>query len=256
MAPKQRPTCSIIITCYNYAQYLPEAIESALAQTLPADEIIIVNDGSTDDTAQVAADYAAGNRQVQVISQPNQGISIASNNGVRASLGTYFVRLDADDRFDARFLERTVQALEANPRRGYAYTSYQYFGARSEVVGAQRFSLKQLTFRPYIVATSLIRRAAYETACGYSPEMRRAYEDWDFYLAMAEAGWYGMGLSDVLFFYRRHGRSRNALTVREWIPLLHQIYRRHRALYREPFATLLCRAIADRATARLLDRIG
>ena len=250
------PTVSIVITCYNYGRYLAEAIDSALAQTLPAAEVIIVNDGSTDDTLTIAEGYAQRSAVVSVIDQRNQGLATASNNGIRASSGEFFVRLDADDRLDPRHLERTVPLLASKLKKGYVYTGYQYFGTRDDVVRARPFSAKKLAFRPSIVATTLIRRAAFDAVGGYSAEMRRAYEDWDLYLSLSERGWYGIHLDEVLFYYRRRPGSMISITFREWVSLMATLYRRHRALYREPFALLLGRAIVDRIRSRIGARLA
>jgi glycosyltransferase involved in cell wall biosynthesis len=98
---------SVIIPCYNQAQFLPEAIESALAQTYPHREIIVVDDGSSDGTAKMAADYAA----LQYIRQENSGVSAARNAGLKQSRGEYLVFLDADDRLLPNALEIGVDCL-------------------------------------------------------------------------------------------------------------------------------------------------
>jgi glycosyltransferase involved in cell wall biosynthesis len=87
------PLISIVITCYNHAHFLPEAIESALAQQYGNFEIIVVDDGSTDNTRETAAKYAP----VRYVYQPNGGLSSARNTGIMESKGSLLVFLDADD---------------------------------------------------------------------------------------------------------------------------------------------------------------
>ena len=103
---------SAIIPVYNGATYLAEAIESVLAQTYPPLEVIVADDGSTDDSAAVAARFAPA---VQVFSQPNTGCGAARNLGVRHARGTHFAFLDADDDWMPGFLEKCVTFLEAHP---------------------------------------------------------------------------------------------------------------------------------------------
>ena len=245
----ERPSVSIIIPCYNYACYLAEAIESALAQTWPADEIIIVDDGSTDDSLEVAQRYAHY-PTMRIIAQANAGAVAACNEAVRISKGSYFLRVDADDRLDPQYLEFTMPLLEVDDRAGYVYTGYRYFGSRSDQVGALPFDGRLLTRRPYILGTCLIRRRAFDQVGGYSLAMADAYEDWDFYLTLVERGWHGVPVTRPLYYYRQHGHSRNRMSFRRWIGLIARLHRRHRPLYSAPLAVFLFQSIADRCWQR------
>ena len=109
---------SIIIATYNRATWLPAAIDSLLNQTRPPDEIIVVDDGSTDDTSQVLATYASA---LTVISQENQGLSAARNVGIRAATGDLIAILDSDDTLPPHSIERRARILEANPGFGVVY---------------------------------------------------------------------------------------------------------------------------------------
>src|ERR671911_2120937 len=102
---------SVVIPCYNQAHFLGEAIESVLAQSYPRFEIIVVDDGSTDDTSKVAARYPG----VRYVYQNNQGVSAARNSGLARSEGEYVVFLDADDRLLPEALETGLKCLEARP---------------------------------------------------------------------------------------------------------------------------------------------
>src|SRR5919107_192619 len=102
---------SVVIPCYNQAHFLSEAIESVLAQTYPYFEIIVVDDGSTDNTSEVAGRYSG----VRCIRQDNQGLSGARNSGLRHSKGEYLVFLDADDRLLPQALEVGLECLRAYP---------------------------------------------------------------------------------------------------------------------------------------------
>jgi glycosyltransferase involved in cell wall biosynthesis len=106
-----QPRVSVVIPCYNGGSFLREAIESVLHQTSRAAEIVVVNDGSTDDTAAVARSY----EQVRYVEQRNQGASAARNTGMRSSTGDLLVFLDADDRLQPHALATGVDSLAANP---------------------------------------------------------------------------------------------------------------------------------------------
>jgi glycosyltransferase involved in cell wall biosynthesis len=109
-APAQ-PRVSVVIPCYNSGRFLREAIESVLNQTLPAAELVVVNDGSTDDTAAVARSY----ERVRYVEQRNQGAPAARNAGMRSSTSEFLVFLDADDRLQPHALAAGVESLQANP---------------------------------------------------------------------------------------------------------------------------------------------
>src|SRR5512145_2536109 len=114
---------SIIIPTYNQARFLPEAIESAIAQTYPAVEIIVVDDGSTDETPALLKSYT---NQVTTIRQENYGLAAARNAGWRAAYGDYLLFLDSDDRILPDKVERHIERLNANPHWALDYSAWQH----------------------------------------------------------------------------------------------------------------------------------
>lgn len=115
---------SIIIPLYNKAPYVPKAIESVLAQTFNDFELIIVDDGSKDNSAEIAAQVIEGHTNCHLIRQNNAGVSAARNNGVAASKGDYLCFLDADDWWDPRFLEEMAVLIKEFPDAGIYGTNY------------------------------------------------------------------------------------------------------------------------------------
>ena len=115
---------SVIIPLYNKAPYVAKAIGSVLSQTFTDYELIIVDDGSRDDSAQVAEKAIEGRANCRLIRQKNAGVSMARNNGVAASRGNYLCFLDADDWWAPTFLEEMSQLIEAYPEAGIYGTSY------------------------------------------------------------------------------------------------------------------------------------
>src|SRR5258706_13270823 len=116
------PTVSIIIPCFNQGRYLGQAIESCLRQTYQDFEIIVVDDGSTDNTAAAAASYS----QVKYIYQANAGPGSARNTGVRYASGKYIQFLDADDVFLPTKFQRCVEILDKEPQMHFVYTDYEW----------------------------------------------------------------------------------------------------------------------------------
>jgi glycosyltransferase involved in cell wall biosynthesis len=199
-ASESRPLVSVVIACYNHARFLSEAIESALAQTYSPVEIVVVDDGSTDNSARVARHYP-----VQLVQQSNQGLAAAGNAGVRASHGAFVMRLDADDRLKATYIEETLQPLLENPDVHFVYTQVEYFGSRSGSYPTEEFDPESLAERNYIHASAMMRRESFEQAGGYSADMRGLRcEDWDLWLSFVEHGFAGQLVRKPLLEYRQH----------------------------------------------------
>jgi glycosyltransferase involved in cell wall biosynthesis len=134
-----RLSVSIIIATYNRAEWLPAAIDSLLQQTRPPDEIIVVDDGSTDDTQRVLATYAPS---VTVITQANMGLSGARNSGIRAATGDLLAFLDSDDTLPPHSIDHRARVLEAHPEFGVVYGDALLIGSGGEALG------KFTQFRP------------------------------------------------------------------------------------------------------------
>lgn len=217
-----KPLVSIIIPCYNYGRFLGESIESALAQTYAPIEIIVVNDGSTDNTREVASRYP-----VKFIDQKNQGAARTFNSGIHEASGKYVVILSADDRFDPSYVEKTVTVLEDNPSLMFAYTHTILFGAKSGIMKSKEFSVDTLRLANYITGTTLMKKEAFRVVKGFDPELT-CLEDWDMWLTFAENGFYGKLLPEALFHYRIHATtSRNIVTMKTLFMTTLQIWRRH-----------------------------
>jgi glycosyltransferase involved in cell wall biosynthesis len=107
----ERPRVSIAVICFNYGRFLPECLESCLHQSVSADQVVVVNDGSTDDTAAVLDEYAARHPQILAIHQPNRGICAATNVALAACTGDVVVLLDADDAMSPDRIEKVIAAL-------------------------------------------------------------------------------------------------------------------------------------------------
>jgi glycosyltransferase involved in cell wall biosynthesis len=124
-----QPWCSIVIPAYNYAQFLSRAIDSALTAPGPSREILVVDDGSTDDTPAVGARYRG---RIQFLRQPNGGVSAARNHGIAQARGRYIVCLDADDRLLPEALPALYLAAESQPQAGIVFGHYASFDERGE----------------------------------------------------------------------------------------------------------------------------
>lgn len=195
---------SVVIPTYNYGRYVGEAIESVLAQSYPNVEIIVVDDGSTDNTKEVVAKYL----QVKYVYQEHVGARTparAMNNGIRMSRGEYYVCLGADDKIHPDYILHCVNAILKDIRIGFVWTAAQEFGesnrARIPRVLHHRFSVLRGTGGQ--LGAALMRRKAFEEVGGYDVSLP-ALEDWDFAIRMCKKGWRGKPILQALYFCRTH----------------------------------------------------
>jgi glycosyltransferase involved in cell wall biosynthesis len=232
------PLVSVVIPCYNHGRYLPEAVESVARQTFAAWEMIIVDDGSTDDSAQVAQRLIARypEQAIRLLRQPNQGLSAGRNNGIRAAGGAYILPLDADDAIEPEMLEQTVAVLDRRPQVGFVYTDVRMFGDETTLWSGGSYSLAKLRFDCPMVAITLFRRAAWEMVGGFHTNLwPQGYEDWDFWLHLAGAGWQGWHIACPLVRYRRTGGSMLAIARLHDLELRAQLVLNHPTLYEPDF---------------------
>jgi glycosyltransferase involved in cell wall biosynthesis len=216
------PLISVIIPAYNSANFLIETLESALAQTWPNKEIIVVNDGSTDETDELLKAYR---ERICYIFQENGGLGAARNSGLRAAKGELVAFLDADDLWLPEFLETQARFLIQNPNVGVVYSWWDFIdpgGAKLPQEG--RFTetgnlLRHLVLsNRFAVMSALIRMKCVEAVGGFDAD-RLISEDWDFWVRVAQTDCV-FGLTPrVLSQYRMHG------TNMSWnIPKSHRRY--------------------------------
>jgi len=186
------PLLSVVIPTFNSGHLVTSAVESALAQTVIPEEIIVVDDGSTDDTLERLAPVVG---RIRYIRQENQGVSAARNRGVEAADGEFVAFLDADDVWHPRKWELQVQAFEQNPE--LALIGTQAFDWPTpdypELDGADDAPLTQLSWedlvvRNYLFTSSIVvRRSALTRAGRFDPTIQGP-EDRDLWLRVAEGG--------------------------------------------------------------------
>jgi glycosyltransferase involved in cell wall biosynthesis len=185
---------SLVIATFNHARLLGDAIDSALAQTLSGVDIIVVDDGSTDDTPAVLERYGG---RIRVLRQPNRGLAAARNTGLAAARGTYVAFLDADDVMAPAKLAEQVAVLERAPTIGWTYCDVliETVATGATVRASERFGyaaraldgwlFPELIHGNFIPAIApLVRRTALDAAGGFD-ERLTALEDWDLWLRLA-----------------------------------------------------------------------
>ncbi|HJZ48936.1 MAG TPA: glycosyltransferase family A protein [Roseiflexaceae bacterium] len=228
------PRVSVITPCYNHSRYLAEAVASVIAQTFGGWEQIIVDDGSSDDSAAVAEQLIARYPQhsIRLLRQTNQGLSASRNNGIRLARGDYVLPLDADDQIEPSMLAETIAVLDRRREVGFVYTDVRMFGEENRIWSGGAYSLDKLRFDCPMVPMTLFRKQAWAAVGGFRGDLHpQGYEDWDFWLSLAEAGWQGDHIARPLVRYRRINSSMLAKARQHDLELRAQIVLGHPSLY-------------------------
>lgn len=205
---------SVIIPCYNYAAFLPEAVASAAMQNFHDMEVIIINDGSPDNTAEVALklvrDCAAPN--LRYVEQTNQGLSMARNAGIALARGEWIVALDSDDMLAEGFLAAVAGHAADNPRVDAVSGAYREFGARESEWRLTRFRPERLLVQGNILCCVPYRRALWEQVGGYAPDNPWGGEDWHFWIKCLGQDFHFAAIPVPMLHYRIHENGSRAQT--------------------------------------------
>ncbi len=204
------PKVSVIIPTYNFAKYLPEAIESVLKQTFKDWELFIVDDGSSDGTAEVVRTYLSDSR-IKYVYQDNRGLPAARNTGLRASTGEYSQFLDADDLIHAEKLESQSRFLDNNPGVDVVFSDHVFFrgGASDTFIEPHHRRLsgdikKDLLAGDFIIVSSALTRRKVIDAVGGYDETLTSTEDWDLWLRLILSGAVFVNTHGRMVFVRLH----------------------------------------------------
>lgn len=224
------PRTAIVIPCFNQGRYVRDAILSVLEQTDQDFEIVVVNDGSTDEeTLRVLDEIDVP--QVTVLHQQNNGLPAARNAGIAASAAEFVVTLDADDELRPVFLERLGDRLRDMPEAGYAHCWAELYGDFSAIWATRPYNPYQLLLSNSVVGCVVMRRQAWSSVGGYDESLRSGNEDWDLWIRMSAAGWIGVLVREPLFRYRKHGVSMSVDTESEYESTLEALTQRLPEIY-------------------------
>lgn len=217
---------SAVIALYNGSNHIIEAIESVLFQTTKVGELIIVDDGSTDDGVSVIQNYILNNDiqdfQIQIIRQENSGQGSARNAGASNAIHPFIGFLDQDDTWSATHVEKLLKEICSDPSIGWVYTDFNEFDEQNRYIRRQ-FLAKQNYSPPMnslfgfidqdlmmLPSSALIRRQAFLAIGGFDTQFR-GYEDDDLFIRLLVSGWDFKYLPEALVNYRIHpdNSSRN-----------------------------------------------
>lgn len=238
------PLVSIIVPCYNLAQYLDEALLSIYNQTYTDWECSIVDDGSQDNTKEVAQNWVAKDSRFVYLHKENGGVSRARNFGIEKAKSEFILTLDADDKYEASFLEKALHVLMANDELGIVSSWGQYFveDQLHQVFNSTAKSVSEFLFYNGVnMGSSLFRKKCWEQAGGYDENPKNGYEDWEFYLRVCALGWKVHIIEEVLFFYRQHLVSRRKEMNQKENENKKYIFMKNKAIYFEHYESFVDR---------------
>lgn len=194
---------SIIVPCYNQAEYLAETLDSVLAQTYPYWECIIVNDGSPDNTEEIALLYCNNDNRFFYFYKNNGGLADARNYGIKKSHGKYILPLDSDDKIAPIYIEKVINCYQNNPNLKLVYTNVMHFGIIEGQCDLPAYDYNRLLYMNHIVCTCMYKRNDYDKTVGYNTNMIYGLEDWDFLISLLGPEDLVERIEEPLFFYRK-----------------------------------------------------
>lgn len=242
---------SVIIPCYNLGRYLEEAVASVLAQTFQDLEIVIVDDGSTEDETRRILD-GFRNPRTRLVRSVNRGLPAAKNLGLVETTGPYVCMLDADDRLEPTMIEKSVATLDADPSIAFVSHWLRTFGDESWEWTPERCDFPALLDLNTVNGAALVRRTALEAVGGFDETFRDGCEDWDIWISLVERGFSGRILPEFLFHYRRRADSMSRVMMRgEGHPRLYrQLVAKHERTFAEHLRPLVSRREGDVSNLR------
>lgn len=215
-----KPLVSVIMPAYNAQQYIAEAIESVIAQTYSNWELIIVNDGSTDDTLNIISHYQQQDSRIKIIDQLNRRLGAARNAALRVAKGDYIAFLDSDDCWTVDKISQQIQQMLLNPNVDISFT-HGYIIKDDKIVDPNPlFAGIKSGFEVYnaeyihneIVISSVLMTKDVLLKCGFQELDEKFFgcEDLDYWLRAARNGLIFNGINQKLYFYRLHENNMSA----------------------------------------------
>lgn len=223
------PLISIVIPCYNDALYIEESVNSAINQTYPNTEIIIVDDGSNLETKKVL--NTLKEKVDVIITQNNQGVCVARNNGIKKAKGDYILVLDSDDFFEAKFLEGAYNVIKNNENVGLVTCFTNVINVKGEHLYISKptgSGIDEVLYNNNAMGCCFFTREVWLKVGGYDIKMKNGYEDWEFNISVAKLGYKIEVIEEVLFNYRKKRISRSSKAIKHKKEIRKYVFKKHK----------------------------
>lgn len=232
---KNTPKISIVIPCYNDNLFIWKSVDSAINQVYENKEIIVVDDGSNDQTKRAIEEL--GSKIDVLITQENLGPAAARNRGIEVAKGKYILVLDSDDYFEASYCKKAVKVLQQKEEVKVVTCYARWFKSKTNfrVFKPTGGTLKDFLLKNCTLSNSLFYRSDWEKCGGYDEKMTGGFEDWEYYIRLHADGGETYVIPEVLFHYRKKERSVSSIANGNKFELLKYIYFKHADLYKEHY---------------------
>ncbi len=231
---------SIIVPCYKQAHFLNEALNSVLNQSYTNWECIIVNDGSPDNTEEIAKSWTRADQRFKYFYQENGGLSSARNAGISMSKGELILPLDSDDILHVDYLRKVIPEL-INDKNLAIVSCYRKFfrDKKSNIVFEDKPKgncVKNLLFENILMPSSTYRKKYWKEVGGYDENMKNGFEDWEFWLSITKNGNKFKIIEEFLFYYRKSKNSMLTDTLQNHrASVMEYMFKKHRGVYIENY---------------------
>lgn len=232
---EHNPLISIIIPCYNDWQYVEQAVDSALNQTYPNKEVIVIDDGSNSKTKNVLKLLEP--KITKLITQENQGQSTARNVGIREATGEYILVLDSDDYFEPSFCEKAIIFFNEDRiiKIVTCHAKLLYDNGCSNTYIPKGGFISNFLFANAALGTSMFKKEDWTSCGGYDECMRNGFEDWEFFIRILKDKGFAYVINEPLYNYRKRSNSTTTIANNKKFELLKYIYLKHQEIYKNNF---------------------
>ena len=238
---------SIIIPCYNDAEYIEQAVLSALNQTYTNTEVIVVDDGSNAETKVVLKKLEP--KITKLITQDNKGQSTARNVGIKDAKGEYILILDSDDFFEPTFCEKAIPVFLKNNEIKIVTceANLLFMDGSKEVYKPKGGSISNFIYSNGALGTSLFKKEDWQNCGGYDESMRKGFEDWEFFIRLLKNGGTVEVINEPLYNYRKRTNSTTSKANTVKYDLQYYIYTKHKTLYVADYDNFVAKLLENSA---------
>ena len=223
---------SILMPCYNQGEFLEEAVGSLIDQTFTRWECLIVNDGSEDNTKDIAHKLIEKDDRIKYFSQVNKGVCAARNLAAQKASGKYLLPLDADDFLNDTYIEQVLNCI-SNSEATVAYGKVFFTGNESKPYELEPYRFEALILANMIHVAGIYRKSDFDRVGGYDVQMVEGYEDWEFWINILKENKNAVCVPEATLFYRTKQVSRmKQINLKKRYNMIAYIYKKHQELYR------------------------